>query len=122
MDAKRLVPPVAAGLIAAAAVGAWSFTTRHGATPEVVEGWAVPNAAGTAISLHDGDDTREGNGYEIAGAWWAGRDNAWHSGDGPTCVGTDTAVRTRVRLGVVDVDAGGEGVGGPRVVWLRCLD
>ncbi|MFD0204349.1 MULTISPECIES: hypothetical protein [Saccharothrix] len=122
MDVRRLVVPVAAGVVAAVAFGVWSFTTRHSATPDVVEGWAMPNTTGTAISLHDSNDTREGNGYEIAGAWWADGDNAWHAGGGPTCVGTDTAVKTRVRLGIVDVQAGGEGVDGPRVVWLRCLD
>ncbi|MFE9747099.1 hypothetical protein ACFYOT_19530 [Saccharothrix saharensis] len=115
---KRLM---AVGVLVAVVVGSWAVGTRHGATPDVVEGWAMPNAMGTAISLHDSDDTREGNGYEIAGAPWAGRDDVWHTGDGPTCVGTDTAVKTRVRLGIVDVAAGRESFGGPRVVWLRCL-
>lgn len=108
------------GAVVALAVGSWAVATRHSATPDVVEGWAMPNAAGTAISLHDSDDPREGNAYEIAGAPWAGRDDVWHTDDGPTCVGTDTAVKTRVRLGIVDVDAR-ESFGGPRVVWLRCL-
>ena len=84
--------------------------------------WAVPNAHGTAISLHDSNDTRAGDGYIVTGASWAGRDGLWHDGaDGPTCIGTDTATKTRVRLGIVDVEPGEEGNGGPRVVWLRCL-
>lgn len=83
----------------------------------------MPNGSGTAISLHDSNDTRDGTSYLVAGASWAGRDGAWHDGaDGLTCIGTDTTVKTRVRLGVVDVDPGQEGIGGPRVVWLRCLD
>lgn len=82
----------------------------------------MPNASGTAIALHNSDDSRDGS-YIIVGASWAGRDNVWHDGtDGPTCVGIDTAVKTRVRLGIVDVEAHQEGVGGPRVVWLRCLE
>ncbi|WP_439658617.1 hypothetical protein ACSHWB_40525 [Lentzea sp. HUAS TT2] len=36
--------------------------------------------------------------------------------------GADTSTRTRVRLGIVDVRPGQEGVGVPRVMWLRCLD
>jgi hypothetical protein len=123
MDARRFVVPVATGLAVAAAFGIWEVTTRHSVTPDVIEGWAMPNASGTAISLHDSDDTREGSGYIVAGAWWADRDGVWHEGaDGPTCIGTDTTVRTRVRLGIVDVEADEQGIGGPRVMWLRCLE
>jgi hypothetical protein len=123
MDLGRFVAPVAVGVVVAAGFGVWGFTTRHSATADVVEGWAMPNASGTAISLHDSNDTRAGSGYIVAGASWADRDGVWHDGtDGPTCIGTDTAAKTHVRLGIVDVDAGQEGVGGPRVVWLRCLD
>jgi hypothetical protein len=123
MTTKRFVAPVAVGVVAAVVFGIWAFTMRHSATPDVVEGWAMPNMHGTAISLHDSDDSRDGDGYIIAGAAWAGPDGVWHAGaEGPTCVGTDTSVRTRVRLGIVDVDADDEGFGGPRVVWLRCLD
>ena len=57
-----------------------SLSTRHAATADVVEGWATPNASGTAISLHDSNDTRAGNGYVVAGASWAGRDGMWHNG------------------------------------------
>jgi hypothetical protein len=47
----------------------------------------------------------------------------WHEGDDlPTCVGTNTADKIHVRLGIVDVEPDREGIGGPRVVWLRCLD
>ena len=83
----------------------------------------MPNGHGTAILLHDSNDTRAGGSYIVTGALWADRDGPWHDGsDGPTCVGTDTATKTHVRLGIVDVKVGQEGVGGPRVVWLRCLD
>lgn len=114
--------PMAVGVVVAAVFGVWGFTTRHSATADVVEGWAMPNASGTAISLHDSDDTRDGSGYVVAGASWAGRDGVWHEGsDGPTCIGTDTAAKTRVRLGIVDVEVDDEGVGGTLVVWIRCL-
>lgn len=59
----------------------------------------------------------------VTGASWAGRDGRWHEGsDRPTCIGTDAAAKTHVRLGIVDVEADREGAGGARVVWLRCLD
>ncbi|MFI6024937.1 hypothetical protein [Amycolatopsis magusensis] len=119
---KRFMAPVAVGVVAAVAFGIWWVTTRHTATPEILEGWAMPNAGGAAISLHDNGDAASGNGYIIAGAAWVGRDNVWHEGaSGPTCVGTDTSTRTRVRLAVVHAEPG-EGIGGSLVVWLRCLD
>ena len=83
----------------------------------------MPNASGTAISVHDSNDTRDGSGYIIVGASWAGQDGMWHDGSaGPTCIGTDTARMTRVQLGIVDVKVDEEEIGGPRVMWLRCLD
>ena len=119
---RRLILTATTGIVAFFAVGLWWSASRHHATPDVVEGWAAPDPAGKAIRLFDSDDHRAGNGYIIAGASWAGPDNAWHDGaDGPTCVGTDTATRIHVRLGIVDVEPDREGVGGPRVVWLRCL-
>jgi len=123
MGSSRFVVAVAVGVVVAGVFGLWGFTTRHSATPDVVEGWAMPNGHGTAIALHDSDDDREGTGYIVAGASWTGRDGVWHDGaDGPTCIGTDTSTKTHVRLGIVDVKPDGEGDGGPRVVWLRCLD
>jgi hypothetical protein len=102
-------------------VGVWLTSTRSSVAPDVVEGWAMPNMRGTAISLHDSDDTRDGSGYVIAGASWAGPDDVWHDGaDSPTCVGTDTTTRTRVQLGIVDVDA--DHGSWAHVVWLRCLE
>ena len=123
MELRRFVAPVVVGVVVAAAFGVWAFTTRHSVTPDVVEGWAMPNANGTAISLHDTDEPHDGEGYIVAGASWAGRDGVWHEGaDGPTCIGTDTSAKTHVRLGIVEVAPDEEGVGGPHVVWLRCLD
>lgn len=82
----------------------------------------MPNGSGTAIALYDSNDTRDGTSYIVVGASWAGRDGVWHDGaDGPTCIGTDTTTKTSVRLGIVDVEAGLDGIGGPRVAWLRCL-
>ncbi|EHR63742.1 hypothetical protein [Saccharomonospora cyanea] len=103
------------------AVGIRWVSTRSIAVPEAVEGWAMPNAKGTAISLHASADDPAGEGYVIAGARWAGVDGSWHGGGGgPTCVGTDTGAKTHVRLGVVDVDTGG--ASWRHVVWLRCLE
>ncbi|MBN6040574.1 hypothetical protein [Amycolatopsis sp. 195334CR] len=118
---RRFMAPVLVGLVAVVAFGVWWGVNRHTATPEVIEGWAMPDAAGTTISLHDSDDSREGNSYIVVGAYWADHTNLWHDGTGgPTCVGTDTTKKTRVRLGIVDAEPH-EGPGGPRVVWLRCL-
>jgi hypothetical protein len=62
-------------------------------------------------------------GTLAAGASWAGPDNMWHEGGrGPTCVGTDTAAKTHVQLGIVYVETGNGGIGGAHVAWLRCLD
>lgn len=123
MRVKGFVAPMVVGVVVAAAFGLWLSATRHTATPDVVEGWATPNVSGTAIGLQDSDDTRGGTSYIIAGAFWAGRDEVWHEGSyEPTCVGTDTDAKIHVQLGIVDVEPDGEGIGGPRVVWLRCLD
>ena len=122
MTKNRLVAPVAVAVVAAIAWAIWWFATQHTVTPDVVEGWATPTQTGTAISLHDSNDTRDSNVYIVAGAAWSDRDNVWHDGaNGPTCVGTDTSAKTHVQLGIVDVQAGQEGIGGPRVAWLRCL-
>jgi hypothetical protein len=64
MGMRRPVLPVV--VVVAAAFGIWAFTTRHSATPDVVEGWAMPNGSGTAKALHDSDDTRVGNSYVVA--------------------------------------------------------
>ncbi|NGY65146.1 hypothetical protein G7043_40195 [Lentzea sp. NEAU-D13] len=113
------VAPVAVGVVVAIVFGAWEFTTRHSATPDVVEGWAMPNAHGTAISLHDSNDTRAGDGYIVTGASWAGRDGLWHDGaDGPTCIGTDTATKTRVRWASWMWSPARKGTAGR--VWCGC--
>ncbi|MEX0869790.1 MAG: hypothetical protein WD011_08965 [Nitriliruptoraceae bacterium] len=94
---------------------------RSTASPRVVEGLAMPNASGTAISLHaeEGDG---GEGYIIAGARWSGTDGLWHDGaTSPTCVGTDTSRAVAVQIGVIDVrdDEAGDST---QAVWLRCLE
>lgn len=121
MSGRRFVALAVVGVVGFA-FGLW--WSRHTATPDVVEGWAMPHAVGNTISLHDSDDTRVGNSYIIAGAWWAGPDGVWRDGSLPeaTCVGTDPSSKIRVQLGIVDVEDGGEGIGGSRVVWLRCLE
>jgi hypothetical protein len=109
--------------VTALAVGIlWWLTVRHHATPDIVEGWAMPNAGGDAISLHDSDDSRDGNGYIIAGASWSGPDGVVHTGSmRPTCIGTDTTVKKRVQLGIVDIEDSEFGKWA-HVIWLRCLN
>jgi hypothetical protein len=108
-------------LVAVLALVFWWYSGRADATPETVEGWAMPNAPGDAVVLYDSPDpTGAGVGYIIAGAMWSETDNVWHQGsDSPTCVGTDTTVRKHVQLGVVHVDA--DHSSWTHVVWLRCL-
>jgi hypothetical protein len=110
------------GVVALAMGIWWWLTVRNQATPDIVEGWAMPNATGDAISLHDSDDTRDGNSYIIAGAWWSGPDDVLHLGSiRPTCIGTDTTVKKHVQLGVVDVEDSEFGEWA-HVVWVKCLD
>jgi hypothetical protein len=100
----------------------WDGWGDDAASPRIVEGWATPNAAGTAISLHDSRDGGPGEGYIVAGARWRGVDGLDHDGaDLPTCVGNDTASSTHVRLGLVTVDSP-EGARWDQVTWLECLE
>jgi hypothetical protein len=100
----------------------WDGWGGGAASPRIVEGWATPNAAGTAISLHDSRDGSPGEGYIVAGARWRGIDGVEHEGaDLPTCVGTDTASSTHVRLGLVTVESP-EGARWDQVAWLECLE
>jgi hypothetical protein len=92
---------------------------RHTATTYSVEGWAAPNSSGTAIWLNESEGGDSGEGYVIAGARWSEPGVGWHQGILPTCVGTDTSSRIRVRLGLVDVDS--EHGGWTQVIWLQCL-
>ena len=115
---QRLLWALLAVAVAVAA-GYWLTSGRHTATPRVVEGWAMPNADGTAISLHESRDAtpNPGEGYVIAGAEWRGPDGSWRDGASlPTCVGTDTSSMTHVRLGVVNVTGRGS-----HVAWLECM-
>lgn len=82
----------------------------------------MPNAAGTAINLHESPEDASGEGYIIAGAEWRGADNMWHDGaEIPTCVGTDTGSFTHVRLGLVTVEKPDRGTW-EQVSWLECLE
>lgn len=92
------------------------------ASPRLVEGWAMPNHSGTAISLHDSPDGGPGEGYVVAGAWWQDVDGTVHDGaDLPTCIGSDTTSRTHVRLGLVTVTSS-EGGWWDHVTWVECLE
>lgn len=90
-------------------------------SPRVAEGWAMPDATGTAISLHESPDDEWGEGYIVAGAQWTDSSGVWHDGaDMPTCIGTDTSSLTRVELSVITVKS--EGATWEHVVSLRCLE
>ena len=92
-------------------------------TPDVVEGRAMPNANGTAISFHDSGTEYDDNSFVTAGIPWAGPDGTWHDGtNGTNCVGTDTTAATRVRLGIIWVEPVDGGMGGQRLAWLVCLE
>lgn len=117
-----LVLAFAAGVGTLVASAAWASPRLLPVVPRAVEGWAQPNAAGTAISLHDSYDAEWGEGYIIAGADWRSAEGPWNDGaSSPTCVGTDTAAMTHVRLGVVMVKVH-EGSTREQVVWLQCLE
>lgn len=82
----------------------------------------MPNAAGTAVSLHGSPDAAAGEGYLIAGAQWRDINDVWHDGaDIPSCVGTDSSSRTHVRLGFVTVETPDGGTR-DQVTWLECLE
>ncbi len=100
----------------------WGAWNDGGASPRVVTGWAMPNAAGTAISLHDSPEGGPGEGYVIAGAEWRGIENRWHDGaDIPTCVGTDTGSFTHVKLALITLESANGGTR-EQVTWLECLE
>ena len=104
------------------ALSLWAGWNGDGASTHVVTGWAVPNAAGTAISLHDAPEGGPGEGYVIAGAEWKAAGSGWHDGaDIPTCVGTDTGSLTPVRLGLVTVETPDGGTR-EQATWLECLE
>jgi len=125
-EPRRTRPKVLAMAIAAAgllvASAAWVGVQLLPVSPRVVEGWAQPNATGTAIGLHDSPDAERGEGYIIAGADWRRAEGPWNDGtSSPTCIGTDPAAMTHVRLGVVTVKVQ-EGSTREQVVWLQCLE
>lgn len=117
--ATALVTAVGMGLLVLGAT--WAGARLLPASPRVIVGWAKPNAAGSAKSLHESPDAALGDGYVIAGAMWRAGDGPWHEGaSSPTCVGTDTAAMTQVRLGVVTVAMPESGTR-EQVAWLQCL-
>lgn len=119
LRATALVTAAGMGLLGLGAT--WAGARLQPASPRVIAGWAQPNAAGTAIGLHDSPDAELGEGYIIAGAMWRAGDGPWHEGaSSPTCVGTDTAAMTHVRLGIVTVAMPESGTR-EQVAWLQCL-
>ena len=114
------VTAVAVGLLAVLAL--WARWSGDAVSPRIVEGWAMPNASGTAVSLHQSPEDTSGEGYVIAGARWRGIDNVWHEGsDIPTCVGNDTGSFSHVMLGLITVETPDGGVW-DQVTWLECVD
>jgi hypothetical protein len=121
-DRRRTATIATAAVVGLLVIVLWTVWGGGPASPQAIEGWAVPNAEGTAISLHDAPDGTPGEGYIIAGAWWRGVDGVWHDGaDVPTCIGTDTTALTHVRLGVVKVQ-NQDGMAWNQVAWLECLE
>ncbi len=117
---KVMATLVALVLLAAAVI--WVWLRVMPVSPKAVEGWAQPNADGTAIGLLDSPDAENGESYVIAGADWRHVGGPWTDGtSSPTCVGTDPGVMTRVRLGLVMVKVP-EGSTRQQVIWLECLD
>jgi hypothetical protein len=108
---------VASGLVVAG--GAW-WIGSGSTTPDVIGGWAMPNASGSAIGLASSPTEQRREGYIVAGASWEGRDNLLHLGsEVPTCIGTDTATTTHVHLGIVKVNS--DLASWTHVIWVRCL-
>lgn len=119
---RSTIVATAAALGLLVALALWAGWAGGAVSPRTVEGWAMPNASGTAISLHDSPEGGPGEGYIIAGAQWRGIDNSWHDGaDIPTCVGTDMSSFTHVRLGLVTVETP-DGLTWEQVAWLECLE
>lgn len=122
LNRRELVAGIATGLVVALVMGALMMIDADTATPRSIEGWAMPNANGTKISLHESPDHEQGEGYGIAGAMWADPAGPWRRWEeGPTCIGTDTSSMTHVELHVVTVQSDDLGTR-PQVVSLRCLE
>src|SRR4030081_1272017 len=67
---------IAAGVVSGLVVAGGAWWIGSGPTTlDVIEGWASPNAFGSAIGLASSPDAREQEGYIIAGASWKGADN-----------------------------------------------
>ena len=101
---RRYIAVFALGAVLGGTAGVLAVWDRP-SRGAVVEGWATPTADGMEIALASAPNAQDGRGYEIAGARWAGPDGQWHAADGPTCVGTDGNMATRVRLNVVNAEA-----------------
>jgi hypothetical protein len=119
---RRVTAPwVAAAVALLAVLALWSAWGSGSGATRVVEGWAMPNEAGTAVSLHDAQDGDRGTGYVVAGAMWKDAEGVWSDGaDLPTCIGTDTGSLTHVRMGLVTVSTP-EGTTWDQVTWPECL-
>lgn len=112
------VTAVAVGLLAVLAL--WARWSGDAVSPRIVEGWAMPNASGTAVSLHQSPEDTSGEGYVIAGARWRGIDNVWHDLISRRASAT-TLARSAIMLGLITVETPDGGVW-DQVTWLECLD
>ncbi len=118
---RRTVASAAAAAAVGAMAGIALWPQGSTAVPRTVEGWAMPNHDGTAISLHDTPEDESGEGYVIAGADWTGPSGpTYTAGAGPTCVGTDTDSFTHVELSLLTVEI--EESRRVHVVHVRCLE
>lgn len=126
---QRFDRRVIAGVVAAAAVLAlWWIAPWHNARPIVIQGTADANGPGTGIWFTPDSGwealryglSRDGEGFALEGAWWAGPDNVWNDTVPVECLGRE---RSRVELGFVRMRYGPDSPGGPtrRVTSIRCL-
>jgi hypothetical protein len=97
----------------------WAVGLATGSRPQVVEGYAYVNQAGTAIGLSP-DGEAPGTGYVVAGALWREEDGPWHD-TFPTCL-KQLVSGQRARLGVMQARLQGDAPGRPIVVWLECFN
>lgn len=128
--AQRLDRRVVAAILVAAAVSVvvWWVAPWHDARPIVVQGTADANAGASSIWFRPDSGweairhglSRDGEGFALEGAWWAGPDNVWHDTAPVECLRQG---RNRVELGFVRMRYGPDSPGGParRVTSIRCL-
>lgn len=116
--------PVVVGLILISLLtgAAVVYCMPFGATPPtIVKGTVVATSGdATQIGLYI-DGSKEGVGYQIAGAQWIDRDGQVNIGSRPACI-IPGSTGQRIELAYVPVRATADGPGiSTLVAWVRCL-